>query len=284
MKSDSRPFHFSHTIQWLAFLAAMAIGPRVQAGFSPDFAGLTSTPTTTSFNYTLTFTTANIGGSNQLASGDFAWSRTISTRPLRPLPWSCLPPTLPPLRCWVLGMTPSAFSFQTVDSPSLFNLTFTYTGPTLTSDTNFNASFTLNGQFTTQFINYTSMTRFAPTSGGSGTSSTLGFATQPLAAPSAIPEPASLVLCGTRFPAWPSTCFVASKKPSESNDTRVSITLLAAGVCEPDHAVPSGTVVASRVGEPPLGWRLNSYGEHHGGIAAGRFRASSRCHHVIAGR
>lgn len=178
----------------LVFAVAMvaAMGSRTEAGFDPSLTSMSSTSTTTTFTYALAYTSAtSSGGTAQLNSGSFITLYDLYASP------STLASSSASAGIGVtqqlIGITPS-FGTPPIDSASLENLTFTYTGATLTTNTNFSVTFTLNGLFTTHQNNYTSITQFTADSGGVGQIETTSSVLTPVAA--AVPEPSSLALCG----------------------------------------------------------------------------------------
>jgi hypothetical protein len=180
----------------LGFAVAMvaAMGSRTEAGFDPSLASMSSTSTTTTFTYTLAYTSAtNSGGTAQLNSGSFLTLYDLYTSPATLASFST--PTGISLTQQLIGSTPS-FGPQPIDSSSLENLTFTYTGATLTTNTNFSVTFTLNGLFTTRQNNYTSLTQFTADGGGVGQIATISSVSTPTPVAAAVPEPSSLALCG----------------------------------------------------------------------------------------
>lgn len=178
-----------------AGVLAMLAGVPARANFDPTYTGMTSTAMTATFTYTLTFTTsAPNGGTAQLVSGNYVTLYDLYASPANLA--SIVTPTGIVASEQLVGTTPSALSTLTVDDPTLYNVTFSYTGAMLTTNSNFNVSITLNGQFTTAFRNYTNLTQFTGSTGGIGTTSTLSQVLTPAAIPSAVPEPSSLALCG----------------------------------------------------------------------------------------
>jgi hypothetical protein len=178
----------------IVFAAALVslIHSPARAGFDPSLTGMSATATTTTFNYNLAFTSAtNSGGTAQLSPGNFLTLYDVSASPSA-LASSSAPADISITQALV-GATPS-FGSQPVDSASLENLTFTYTGPTLTADTNFSVTFTLNGLVATHVNNYTSLTQFTADGGGKGQIATTSFVSTPVAIEAAVPEPATLTL------------------------------------------------------------------------------------------
>lgn len=165
-----------------------------QALFQVNFAGLSSTATTTTFNYNLAFTVADVGGTDQLVAGNFATLYDISASPTF-LASSTAPSSIA-VTTPLLGATPAVIAPNVTDFANLYNITFTYTGPTVTVDTNFGVSITLNGQYTTQFGSYSSQYQNTGSNGVIGSSALYQPTTVPRANPSAVPEPASLTLSG----------------------------------------------------------------------------------------
>ncbi len=164
-----------------------------RAGFDPILTTTSSTATTTTFSYQLAFTTAAFGGTAQLNTGSFITLYDLYVNPST-LASSSATAGISVTQALV-GVTPGIGS-PPVDSPGLENLTFTYTGATLTANTNFLVNFTLNGLFTTQQNNYTSLSMYTAASGATGQTETTGFVSTPVAFTSAVPEPSSLALCG----------------------------------------------------------------------------------------
>jgi hypothetical protein len=182
-------------LRWHApalLVAVLVMGSTsARAGLTTSFAGMTSTPTTATFNYSLSFTIANFNGSDQLTTGNYLTLYDLTANLADFASFSTSPFTASES---LLGTTPSFASPKPPDDPNLFNLTLTYNGPTLTADTNFNISFTLNGQYTTAVRDYSSLNVYIPNSGGTGQTATVGAVQTPMA--SALPEPSSLVLLG----------------------------------------------------------------------------------------
>jgi PEP-CTERM motif len=174
-----------------ALLAALGTSS-AQAGITTTLTNMSSTSTTTTFSYTLAFTTANFQGSDSLVSGNYLTLYDLYSNPST-LASSSLPAGFSVVQS-LLGSTPNFLSPPPTDSPSLYNLSFLYSGAPVTVDTSFNVSFTLNGLFTTHSNNYTSLDQYNPNSGGIGQTATIGVVQTPFT-PS-VPEPSSLVLVG----------------------------------------------------------------------------------------
>lgn len=94
-----------------------------------------------------------------------------------------------------VGITPvpGSGSIHPVDSASISNITFKYSGPDLFADATFVATITLNGAYTTRLGEYASQDTFPSAPGGTNTA--VGSVFLPSLA-AAVPEPASLSLLG----------------------------------------------------------------------------------------
>jgi hypothetical protein len=169
-------------------VVAAALGSQAHAGLVPILTSPSSGGMATTFNYNLVFSTANgvesLSNGNLVTLYDFDAGATVG---------SITVPLNIGASVQNLGITPvpSSGSITPVDNPAVSNITFTYTGPTLTADTTFAVSITLNGPYTTRTGQYAAQNAsLAP----GGTNTQLGSVFLPVAA---VPEPSSLVLAGT---------------------------------------------------------------------------------------
>lgn len=169
----------------LVMVMMLVAAADVHASFMPTLAG---SPTfangSTTFTYNLRFSTN--GNTDSLNYRDFV---TIYDVYAFPTVLSIVSnATDIAVSTQLTGITPP--NVMPTDNPSLYNITFTYVGATLTTDTSFSVSLALTG-------NYTG----APHVGQYASTDTtaLGPNNQigPVLVPTvAVPEPSSLLLCG----------------------------------------------------------------------------------------
>jgi hypothetical protein len=164
-----------------ALLAAGAADAR--ASFVPILTSPPSGGQASTFNYNLVFSAGNVeslSAGNLITLYDFDSGATVAGT------------TVPAgisvsVQNTGITPTPSSGTITVVDDPTISNLTFTYTGATLTADTTFAVSVTLNGTYTTKVGQYASQN--SSTAPG-GTNTQLGS----VFLPTPVPEPASLAL------------------------------------------------------------------------------------------
>jgi len=170
--------------------ALIAIGgANARAGFTPNYVSAVFNAGTNStlITYNLNFTT-NVPPTESLNSGN-----TITLYDVYAPPTTFTPGTVSPglftTTSLLTGFTPS--STTPTDSPTIFNITYTYNDGPLTSDQTFVATFTLSGNLTA--------TRVGQYSSSDGIVAGSNNQVGPVLIPtlnSAIPEPTSLTLLG----------------------------------------------------------------------------------------
>lgn len=161
----------------LATTLALA-APAAKAGFVPVFVSTTTAGSTTTFNYTLNFTT-NAAGSETLVSGNF-----VTLFDIGPITSFSTPAGITGSQAF-LGQT--APGTGPTDSASILNVTFTYTGATLNTDTTFTAVIFTTALAGTRVGEYSSVNSIT-----AGTNNQLGS----VIVPNPVPEPSSLALSG----------------------------------------------------------------------------------------
>jgi hypothetical protein len=165
-----------HAVTFAALLVTTLVSLPAHAGFTATFSNSSSAGGgLTNFLYSLNFNVNSSG--DVLNNGDFLTFYDVG-------PVTSVVP---------LGLTftqsligPTAGTFTPIDAPSIFNATFTYTGPTLTVPTAFNVTLTSPRSETAEGF-YTSQTTIPP----DGSIATFGATFLPAAA---APEPGSLAL------------------------------------------------------------------------------------------
>ncbi|WP_435021550.1 PEP-CTERM sorting domain-containing protein [Tundrisphaera sp. TA3] len=167
----------------LACTALALVAAPANAGFVPVFqsAVFSSGTNSTTISYSLNFTSN--GATETLGSGNFLTIYDIAPTALTAV---TTPATLT-FSTTTTGVTPPLVG--PTDNPALNNITYTYTGSTLTTDTTFTVSFSVAGNYTfgTRIGQYGSTDNIAL-----GTNNQVG----PVAIPTAVPEPASLAMVG----------------------------------------------------------------------------------------
>lgn len=176
------------TVAALGLICGMA--GRAEADFRANFAGASVQGSNTVFTYSLVFDPANIGLGESLVAGnlltifDFSTALTGTSAVVGPASFTT---TVQPL-----GILPPNTSNPPADDPAINNITFTYTGPTLTTATTFTAAVTLPG--TSYVVNRGGLYISRDSVSTGGTVTTTGGVLLP--ANAAVPEPSSLALCG----------------------------------------------------------------------------------------
>jgi hypothetical protein len=157
-------------------LAVVCAATPARAGFVPVFLGTTPNGPLTNYNYTLNFTT-NSTTSETLATGDFVTLYDIGAA-------TFVAPAGLTVTQSLTGVT--AVGTAPTDLSNVLNVTFTYTGPTLTVDTTF-AGVVITSSFAPRPGQYTS-TDTIPL----GKNGQIG----PVTLPNGVPEPGSIALLG----------------------------------------------------------------------------------------
>jgi len=171
-----------------AFVLATALGSQAQAGFVPFLQTPAAGGSSNTFVYNLVFSTN--GGTETLTSGNlitlYDFNSGVTTGNI------VAPGFNVTIQNTGINPVPSQGVINPIDSATISNITFTYTGATLTSDAGFGVTITLPGVFTTRVGQYSAQNNLVTT----GTNTQLGAVLLPT---SVVPEPASVVLAGLGF-------------------------------------------------------------------------------------
>lgn len=170
-----------------AIAFGLAAARPADASLSTNLGSASTSAGSTTFTYTLSFNPNDFNGTNTstLTSGNYITFYDFSTS-LLPTSTVTAPAGFTP-SIQFTGFTASNFpGTPPADSAAVRNVTFTYTGPTLTAAQSFNVQISLPGSFTLggQFGSYGGLTTYQTTSVVSTTGSYF--------AP--VPEPAALAL------------------------------------------------------------------------------------------
>lgn len=123
---------FRSSIRWLgtSALAVCALGiSSASGGLIPNFASTTPVGANTQFNYSLSFATDS-AGTERIESGDFVTIYDIAG-------FVSAAAGAPDFTVSIQNSGVNAFGTAPTDNPALPNVTFTYTGPTVSVDTTF---------------------------------------------------------------------------------------------------------------------------------------------------
>jgi hypothetical protein len=185
----------------MASVLVAAMAARTQAEFTVVFTSAVPSGGNTIWNYELRFFTRVPIGTAQLSPGNF-----LTLVDFSPDLTSSSPIAAPAGFSYLIQPTglPDVPSPGLTDSPAINNVVFTYNGPTVTVDTIFPASITLpgvslatrTGQFTTTF---TTVFNFGPGPPQTSITSGTGPIALPLASPTSVAEPTSLLLLSLGF-------------------------------------------------------------------------------------
>ncbi len=163
----------------------LAGGGRAKADFVPLFKGVTAGPGSNyTFTYDLVFTSPS-NPTQELSNGDFLTIYDFA---------DIISVTAPASGSWTVTTQNTginAFGTSPADSPTLPNVTFTYTGPTLTANTTFAGAQIVTSYAASTLANYTGETTISSGPNAGMPAGNIGFVTV-----SAVPEPASLALLG----------------------------------------------------------------------------------------
>jgi len=173
----------------MMFVVAAAIGSQAQASFVPFLTSPPAGGSSSTFVYNLVF--ASNGATETLTSGnlvtlyDFDAGVTLGN--------IVAPGFTVTIQNVGINPNPSIGTINPNDNPNISNISFVYTGATLSSDAAFGVTITLPGVFTTRVGQYSSQNNsIAP----GGTNTQLGSVLVPNPV---IPEPTSVVLAGLGF-------------------------------------------------------------------------------------
>jgi len=171
------------TLCGLAVALALAV-PTAKAGFVPVLTSPAPGGSANAFIYSLNFTSN--GSTETLVSGDFVTLYDFDAGVTSAA--QIVVPAGITASVQAVGLTPPGGLVNPTDNAGINNITFTYTGATLTTDTSFSVTVnTAGGPYTTRVGQYTSTDSIT-----TGKNQQIG----PVLVPTAVPEPSSLALAG----------------------------------------------------------------------------------------